>query len=63
MLILSRKFQESVTIIVPASSVPTTVVVSVGAIHEAKVSLGIAAEKHVKIDRTEIASKLPMVAQ
>jgi len=48
---------------VPASSVPTTVVVSVGAIHEAKVSLGIAAEKHVKIDRTEIASKLPMVAQ
>ena len=56
MLVLSRKSKESVTITVPPSTEPTTVVVSVGQIKLSKVSIGIAAPICVKVDRSEIAT-------
>ena len=56
MLILSRGLNESVTIVVPPSDKPTTVVVSVGSkgSNKTKISLGIDAEKCVSITRTEL---------
>jgi sRNA-binding carbon storage regulator CsrA len=54
MLILSRKPQESVTVRVPASSEPTTIVVCVTQIRGHKASLGIDAGGHIEISRTEL---------
>ena len=57
MLVLSRKENESIRVVVPPSDQPTTVVVTVAKLAGQKVRLGFSAPRAVEIVRSEVATR------